>query len=70
MRHFSALNKVQLEKDYYAILDIPSFATEEQIKDAYRSLAKKHHPDVRSTGGDTSNYDPDVEKFRDVVEAY
>ena len=31
---------------------------------------KKHHPDVRSTGGDTSNYDPDVEKFRDVVEAY
>ena len=25
---------------------------------------------MRSTGGDTSEYEPDVEKFRDVVEAY
>jgi DnaJ-class molecular chaperone len=34
-------------------------------------LAKKHHPDVRSTAGsEVSDYDPDVEKFRDVVEAY
>jgi curved DNA-binding protein CbpA len=58
------------EKDYYSILHVPSHATQEQIKDAYRALAKKHHPDVRSTGGDTAAYEPDVEKFRDVVEAY
>lgn len=70
VRNFAAVNKVQLEKDYYTILDIPSHSTQEEIKGAYRALAKKHHPDVRSTGGDSSNYDPDVEKFRDVVEAY
>ena len=70
MRHFTAVAQASLEKDYYTILDIPSHATQEDIKEAYRALAKKHHPDVRSTGGDSSNYDPDVEKFRDVVEAY
>ena len=37
------------EKDYYSILDIPSYATDEEIKAAYRSLAKKHHPDVRAS---------------------
>ena len=70
MRHFAAVAKQLQEKDYYSILNIPTHATSEEIKDAYRALAKKHHPDVRSTGGDTFNYDPDVEKFRDVVEAY
>jgi DnaJ-class molecular chaperone len=59
-----------MEKNYYMILGIPTHATPEMIKEAYRALAKKHHPDVRSTGGDTSEYEPDVEKFRDVVEAY
>jgi DnaJ-domain-containing protein 1 len=38
-----------LEKDYYTILDIPVTATPEQIKDQYRKLAKKYHPDVRSS---------------------
>jgi DnaJ-class molecular chaperone len=37
------------------------------IKDAYRSLAKRHHPDVQ---GDSSDHVPDIEKFRDIVEAY
>ena len=58
-----------LEKDYYSILNIPTHSTPEQIKDAYRALAKKHHPDVRSAA-DAADYEPDVEKFRDVVEAY
>ena len=70
-RFFAAPTKVALEKDYYAILQVTSYATPEEIKEAYRALAKKHHPDVRSgadaTGGE---HDPDVEKFRDVVEAY
>lgn len=38
-----------LEKDYYNILDIPVSATPEQIKEQYRRLAKKYHPDVRTT---------------------
>lgn len=70
MRSFAALSKQQTEKDYYSILDIPSHATPEQVKEAYRTLAKKHHPDVRSSKDEAALYDPDVEKFRDVVEAY
>ena len=59
----------QAEKDYYRILGVESYATPEQIKDAYRTLAKRHHPDV--TLSDSSiEYQPDVEKFRNVVEAY
>ena len=52
------------EKNYYSILGLERTATPEQIKEAYRELAKKHHPDI--TGGTTK----DAEKFRDVMEAY
>ena len=38
-----------LEKDYYFILNLPATATPEQIKEQYRKLAKKYHPDVRTT---------------------
>jgi DnaJ-class molecular chaperone len=33
------------KKDYYAILGVPESAKEEEIKKAFRRLAKKHHPD-------------------------
>ena len=56
-----------LEKDYYTILDIPTTATPEQIKEQYRKLAKKFHPDVRSSERD---HEPNADRFRDVVEAY
>jgi molecular chaperone DnaJ len=51
-------------KDYYKILGLPKTATEKEIKAAYRSLARKYHPDVNS--GDKSAED----KFKDVGEAY
>lgn len=58
-----------LEKDYYAILDIPHTATPEQVKEQYRRLAKKYHPDVRTTDK-TQEHQPNADMFRDVVEAY
>jgi curved DNA-binding protein len=33
-------------KDYYRVLDVPRDATAEQIKKAFRRLARKYHPDV------------------------
>lgn len=59
----------QIEKDYYNILGIPSTSTPEQIKDAYRKMVKKYHPDARAAVG-TEEYEPNVDKFRDVAEAY
>lgn len=57
------------EKDYYSILDIANTATPEQIKEQYRRLAKKYHPDVR-TSDKNAEHQPDPDLFRDVVEAY
>jgi curved DNA-binding protein CbpA len=49
--------------DYYAILELSPNATTEQVKSAYRKLAKKHHPDV--SGGERAQ-----ERFRLIAEAY
>ena len=47
------------EKNYYQILGIDTVATDSQVKDAYRSLAKKYHPDVRSqSDSSAAEHDP------------
>jgi len=52
------------KKEYYDLLGIEKDSTEEEIKIAYRKLAKKYHPDLNKT-------DPQAkEKFIDVKEAY
>ncbi|HKU87450.1 MAG TPA: DnaJ C-terminal domain-containing protein [Casimicrobiaceae bacterium] len=50
-------------KDYYAALGVDRTATADQIKAAYRKLARKYHPDV-------SKEKDAEEKFKEVAEAY
>jgi len=55
------LNK---DKDYYKILGIDISADKNQIKSAYRSLARKYHPDINQ-GNKLSE-----DKFKEIGEAY
>jgi len=52
-----------LEKDYYAVLGLKKDATDDQIKKAFRKLARQYHPD--------QNKAPEAEKrFKEVTEAH
>jgi DnaJ-class molecular chaperone len=48
---------------------LQSAATPEQIKEAYRKLVKKFHPDARASQM-TDIHEPNADKFRNVTEAY
>ena len=49
--------------DYYKTLGVEKKATAEEIKKAYRKLARKYHPDTNDDAGAE-------EKFKEVSEAY
>jgi len=51
-------------KDYYAALGVTKSSTEKEIKQAFRKLARKHHPDVNP--GDKAA----ESKFKEINEAY
>ena len=51
------------KRDYYEVLGISKGASDEEIKKAYKKMAKKYHPDLHPN-------DPEAEaKFKEVNEA-
>jgi len=53
------------KRDYYEVLGVGKTATDEEIKKAYRKLAKQYHPDANQ-----DNKKAAEEKFKEVSEAY
>lgn len=59
MKGVNCMNK----RDYYEVLGVSKTASQDEIKSAFRKLAKKYHPDVSK--------EPDAaEKFKEAQEAY
>jgi Ca-activated chloride channel family protein len=54
---------MQADKDYYNILDVAPTASVEEIREAYRALARRYHPD-------TTKDPQSSKKFQEIQEAY
>ncbi len=52
------------KRDYYEVLGVQKGANDDEIKKAYRNLAKKHHPDLNPDNKEAER------KFKEAAEAY
>ena len=52
-----------MAKDYYEVLGVQKNASQDEVKKAFRNLARKYHPDANKEPGST-------EKFKEINEAY
>jgi len=55
--------RYDISKDYFALLGVHHQACEKTIKQAYRKMARRYHPDVSKIHNAT-------EKFQEIAEAY
>lgn len=58
------MNREWLERDYYNTLGVARNASDQDIKRAYRKLAKRHHPDANPGNKEAED------RFKEVSEAY
>jgi curved DNA-binding protein len=58
------MQNLQNFRDYYEILGVPRDASNEEIKQVFRRLARQYHPDVNPGNKEAE------EKFKDIGEAY
>lgn len=60
--------KMAARKDYYKILGLAQTALEREVKQSYRDMARKYHPDKAESQGLTVQQAE--AKFTDIAEAY
>ena len=58
-------NMAEQKRDYYEVLGVNKNASDDELKRAYRKLAKKYHPDANP-----NNKEEAEKKFKEVNEAY
>ena len=54
-------------KDYYSILGIPRYASEQTIKEAYRRQAKRWHPDANNGDENAQRMMQDLNRAKEVL---
>lgn len=61
---YTARNRIMKFRDYYEVLSVSREASQDEIRKAFRKLARKYHPDV------AKEKDTAEEKFKEINEAY
>lgn len=58
----------EADRDWHTVLGVPENATKAEVMKAYRSLAKKHHPDIK--GGNTEEATREMQRINAAKDAF